>query len=74
MEIVKEKMKTNTLTTREVKTLKLAAQGLDNPQIGKILYISPYTVKAHMTAVYKKLDVSNRAEAVYVAMKKHIID
>ena len=62
------------LTNQEINTLKLAATGLDNPQIGKMLYVSSHTVKAHMAAIYKKLNVVNRTQAVYVAMKKHLID
>ena len=62
------------LSIRERKVLKLAALGLDNPDIGKILYISPHTVKAHLKKTFRKLDVSNRTEAVYVAVKNHIIE
>ena len=64
----------NLLTNQEIKTLELAANGLDNPHIGKKLFISSHTVKAHMAAIYKKLEVANRTQAVYVAMKKHIIE
>jgi LuxR family maltose regulon positive regulatory protein len=35
-----------------------------NDEIGALLYISPNTVKAHAKAVYRKLGVSNRREAV----------
>ena len=62
------------LSIRERKVLKLAALGLDNPDIGKILYISPHTVKAHLKKTFRKLDVSNRTEAVYIAVKNHIIE
>lgn len=62
------------LSIRERKVLKLAALGLDNPDIGKILYISPHTVKAHLKKAYRKLDVSNRTEAVYIAVKNNIIE
>jgi len=62
------------LSEQELKTLSLAAKGLDNPHIGEKMFISSHTVKAHLAAVYRKLNVANRTEAVYVAVKKHLID
>ena len=41
--------------------------GLSNAQIGMRLFMSEATVKAHMTAVMRKLDVSNRTQAALVA-------
>ena len=64
----------NLLTNQEIKTLKLAAEGLDNPHIAKILFISSHTVKAHLAAIYKKLAVANRTEAVYFAVKNKLIE
>jgi LuxR family transcriptional regulator, maltose regulon positive regulatory protein len=52
------------LTGRELEILKGIAAGLSNPEIGKQLYISAGTVKAHTAAIYRKLDVANRAEAI----------
>ncbi len=40
------------------------ASGLSNPQIGERLYISAGTVKAHSAAIYRKMNVANRAEAI----------
>jgi len=40
------------------------AKGKTNPEIAQILDISSFTVKNHMQRVFKKLDVSNRAQAV----------
>ena len=57
------------LTPIEVDIMKLVADGLDNVAISKVLYISRHTVKAHVTAAYKKLEARNRANAVYKAMK-----
>ncbi len=62
------------LSIREKRVLTLAAQGLDNPDIAKILYISPHTVKAHLKKIFRKLEAPNRTNAVYRAMKNHIID
>lgn len=52
------------LTDREVEILQWVALGKTNPEIGSILEISAFTVKNHMQRVFKKLDVTNRAQAV----------
>lgn len=52
------------LTPREGDVLRLLAQGLTNRQIAASLGISEHTVKFHVSAIYAKLRVSNRAEAV----------
>lgn len=52
------------LSDREAEILKWVALGKTNPEIGCILDISAFTVKNHMQRVFKKLDVSNRAQAV----------
>lgn len=52
------------LTAREVEILGCLAQGLTNKQAALALQISEHTVKFHVSAIYAKLGVSNRAEAV----------
>lgn len=52
------------LTPREQEVLTLLSQGLSNRQISGRLYISEHTVKFHISALYSKLAVSTRAEAV----------
>ena len=52
------------LTEREVQVLYWVTQGKTNPEIGRILEISEFTVKNHMQRIFKKLDVYNRAQAV----------
>lgn len=52
------------LSTREVEILQWVALGKTNPEIGRILKISEFTVKNHMQRIFKKMDVSNRAQAV----------
>ncbi len=55
------------LTNREKEVLKLLAKGYTNPEIAQMLYISPHTVKAHVAAILKKLNVKNRLLAVVAA-------
>jgi transcriptional regulator EpsA len=52
------------LSDRESEVLCWVALGKTNSEIGSILGISAFTVKNHMQRVFKKLDVSNRAQAV----------
>jgi DNA-binding NarL/FixJ family response regulator len=52
------------LSERERAVLELMASGATNPEIGETLHISRHTVKEHCSAVYRKLGVRNRTEAV----------
>ena len=52
------------LSEREREVLALMASGKTNREIAKQLFLSPHTVKEHTSAVYRKLHVRNRAEAV----------
>ena len=44
--------------------LRLLAGGSTNDEIGRSLYVSTNTVKAHLKSIYRKLDVNSRHEAV----------
>jgi DNA-binding NarL/FixJ family response regulator len=52
------------LTARESEVLGLLGRGLSNKMIARELHISEHTVKFHISSIYAKLGVSNRAEAV----------
>jgi DNA-binding CsgD family transcriptional regulator len=52
------------LTARERRVSKLVAQGLPNAAIAARLYLSTYTVRDHLKAIFEKLDVSNRGQLV----------
>ena len=54
----------HSLSTREMEILHWVAMGKTNPEIGSILDISAFTVKNHMQRMFKKLNVTNRAQAV----------
>ncbi len=53
-----------TLTEREREILRLLAQGKSNPRIADELYLSPKTVANHLSNVFGKLQVADRAEAI----------
>ena len=57
------------LTAREQDVLMQLAQGLTNKQIAHLLGISEHTVKFHVSAIYSKLGVANRAEAVRIGAR-----
>ncbi|MBX3055200.1 MAG: response regulator transcription factor [Anaerolineae bacterium] len=55
------------LTERERELLALIAQGKNNSEIADILVISPKTVRNHITSIFSKLQVADRAEAIVKA-------
>jgi NarL family two-component system response regulator LiaR len=61
------------LTPRERQVLALMVEGLNNPQIGERLVISVTTVRSHVSNIFSKLGVSNRAEAIALALRNEII-
>jgi two-component system response regulator DesR len=61
------------LSEREIEVLRLAKRGLPNPQIAQALHISPGTVRNHLCAIYRKLGVHSRHEALQVAAERHLI-
>ena len=61
------------LSKREHEILILVSKGYTSKEIGGMLHVSFHTVNAHVKSIYKKLSVSNRAEAIYEATRKGII-
>lgn len=62
------------LTSRELEILRMAADGLTNRAIGERLYLSVGTVKTHLDNIYRKLEVSDRAHAVAVALRRGLLE
>lgn len=52
------------LTDREREILDLIAGGLSNPEIAARLYLSPKTVRNHISSIFAKLQVADRAQAI----------
>jgi two-component system, NarL family, response regulator LiaR len=61
------------LTEREMEALRLVVQGQSNQQIAEAMFITVATVKAHMSNILSKLQVSSRAEAIAYAIKHKIV-
>lgn len=61
------------LTKREMEVLELLVQGLNNREIAEELFVSRATAKAHVSHILNKLDVSNRAEAIVLALRNDLV-
>jgi DNA-binding CsgD family transcriptional regulator len=57
----------DSLTPTELDVVRLAVDGLSNPEIGRRLFMSRGTVKAHLSHIYAKLGVANRTELAALA-------
>jgi two-component system nitrate/nitrite response regulator NarL len=62
------------LSPRELEILKHIAEGRSAPDIGKLIHLSPATVKSHQQSLYEKLGVSDRAAAVAEAMRRGLLE
>ena len=60
------------LTPRQTEVLKLIVEGQSNKQIAYLLKLSEATVKAHISAIFKSLNVNNRTQAASIAKKLNL--
>jgi DNA-binding NarL/FixJ family response regulator len=60
------------LTAAQMRVLELLVQGKTNRQIAEVLGVTEGTVKIHVSAIFKALNVSNRAQAVLLANKQRV--
>ncbi len=61
------------LSDREIEVLRQVANGKGNREIGKILFISEETVKAHLKHILEKLNAEDRTQAVTIAVRRGIM-
>ncbi|MFN2439679.1 MAG: response regulator transcription factor, partial [Chitinophagaceae bacterium] len=52
------------LTKRELEVLALIAEGLNYKEVAEKLYVSPETVRKHLSNIYSKLQVNNKVAAI----------
>ncbi|WP_068139697.1 helix-turn-helix domain-containing protein [Limnochorda pilosa] len=57
------------LSGREREILELLANGLNNREIAAALYISPHTVKNHVSSIYRKLGADDRTRIAVTALR-----
>jgi DNA-binding NarL/FixJ family response regulator len=60
---------TEKLTEREVEVLRLMARGLNNADIASQMHLSEGTVRNHASAIFTKLEVADRTQAVIIAIR-----
>jgi two-component system NarL family response regulator len=61
------------LTDRELVVLRALAKGLNNKSIGRSLFITEATVKAHLKSIFTKLNVLSRTEAIAAAARRGMV-
>lgn len=62
------------LSAREISIIQLAAKGFSSPEMAEMLGISVNSVKTHFRHIFEKMDVSDRTEAVTLAISRGIIE
>ena len=62
------------LSAREISIIQLAAKGFSSPEVAEMLGISVNSVKTHFRHIFEKMDVSDRTEAVTLAISRGIIE
>jgi DNA-binding NarL/FixJ family response regulator len=61
------------LSDREIEVMRLVAEGMDNATIASVLYISPQTVKNHISNILAKLQMENRIQAAVYAVRQGLV-
>jgi DNA-binding NarL/FixJ family response regulator len=61
------------LSERELDVLKLLAHGKPNAEIARELYLSPHTVRNHISNILSKLQIANRTEATALAIRSGLV-
>lgn len=69
-----ERRREERLTYREVEVLQLICQGMSNQTIAQTLFLSEKTVKNHLTNIFRKINVTDRTQAVLYALKHKIVE
>ncbi len=65
---ISQKGKISHITSREQEIIECICQGLSNKEIAKTLSLSEHTVKAHLSTIFKKFNVTSRSKLVSLAM------
>jgi DNA-binding CsgD family transcriptional regulator len=68
-----ERPRRRELTERQFAVLRLIAQGSTTAEMGRLLGVSPNTVRGHILAILAKLGARDRAHAVAIAMREGLL-
>ena len=71
--LAQDHRETSLLTDRQTNILHYVDKGLTNKDIARLTGISPDGVKKHMKLIFAKTGAANRAEAVSIALRKHLL-
>ena len=62
----------NDLSVRETEVLEALCQGMSNKEIAQVMFVSPETVKSHVSTIISKLGVKDRTQAVIASIRAGI--
>ena len=71
--LVRERSSAIKLSDRHLEILAAVSKGFSNADIARQFGLSEITVKKHLSAIFEKLGVANRAEAVAIALRKQLV-
>lgn len=69
----KKQISLDILTEKEKEVLQMVTKGASNKQIAEKMFVKEVTVKTHLNSIFKKLKVTNRTQAVLLAMQTDLI-
>jgi two-component system response regulator DevR len=69
----KKILKSFGLTKREVEILQLLGAGITASAMGQQLFLTEATIKTHLSAIYRKLNASNRTQALSIAFENNLV-
>lgn len=68
------KMRSETLTDREVEVLRYLARGLSKKEVAQLMHLSPKTIESHSTRLMDKLDIHDRVELARYAIREGLTE
>ena len=66
---ISQKGRISHITSREQEIIECICQGLSNKEIARRLTLSPHTVRKHLYAIFKKLNITNRSKLLALALR-----
>jgi len=69
----KKILKSFELTKRELEILQLLGAGITASAMGQQLFLTEATIKTHLSAIYRKLNASNRTQALSIAFENKLV-